>query len=222
MFHSYSIACFAFLFGLFPIPLARAQSSSPDMGVVERWLANSSGISSVRIDFTQTRRMRAVKVPVSQEGSLWLDYANHRFRWQLGDPPQTIVVSLGQNILIIRTPMKRYEVRPAGSGGAPGMAALMDGFPRSLPDFQRKYRVLETRPESNTCRIVARPLGESGRGVQTFTFVVDSAHYRLLGIEMNLEDGSAVHTVFRRVETNLPVTQELFQPPVDGFTETKF
>ncbi len=200
-----------------------AQSSAVDMQVVERWLATNSGIGSLKIDFTQTRRMRAVKVPVSQEGTLWLDYANHRFRWQTGEPAQTIVVSLGENILIIRPSGKKYEVRKAGSSGSsPGMAALANGFPRTLPEFQQKYRVLETRSEANTRRIVTRPLGEAGRGVESLTFVVDSGHHRLLGIEMDLEDGSSVHTIFRQVETNVPVTLALFQPPVDGYTETKF
>lgn len=199
-----------------------AQSNSPDMGVVQRWLATNSGVGSLQIDFTQTRRMRSVKVPVRQDGTLWLDYASHRFRWQTGDPAQTIVVSLGKNILIMRTPMKRYEIRPAGSGGAPGMAALANGFPRTLEEFQQRYRVLEIRPEANTKRIVTRPLGAGGRGVETFTFVVDGSHHRLLGIEIDLEDGSSVNTVFRRVQTNVAMPRDLFKPSLDGYTETKF
>ncbi|MCB1203704.1 MAG: outer membrane lipoprotein carrier protein LolA [Verrucomicrobiae bacterium] len=199
-----------------------AQSSSPDMSVVDRWLATNTGVSTLRIDFTQTRRMKSVKVPVRQEGTLWLDYQNRQFRWQLGDPAQTIVVSLGQNVLIIRNPMKRYEIRQAGSGGTPGMAAMANGFPRTLQEFQQRYRVIETRPEANTSRIVTRPLGVAGRGVETFTFVVDASHFRLLGIEIDLEDGSSLDTVFRRVEPNIDLPKGLFQPSVDGYTETKF
>ncbi len=203
----------------------QAQSSAPDMSLVERWLATNSGVGALKIDFTQTRHMRSVKRASSQDGTLWLDYRNHRFRWQTGDPANTIVVSLGSNLIIIRTPGKRYEVRPAGSGGsggAPGMAALANGFPRTLAEFKQRYHVLETRAEANTQRIIAKPLGESGRGVNTFTFVIDSTRYRLLGIEIGLEDGSALHTVFRKVEVNPPLTQELFQPSVEGYTKTKF
>ena len=223
MVDSFRYLVFPLIFGglSFTVPLA-AQSSAPDMAVVERWLSTNSGVGSLKIEFTQTRRMRSVKVPMRQEGTLWLDYNNRRFRWQTGDPAQTIVVSLGRNILIVRTPMKRYEIRPAGSGGAPGMAALTNGFPRSLAEFKQRYRVLEIRNEANTKRIVARPLGESGRGVENFTFVVDASHYRLLGIEIDLEDGSSVDTVFRRVETNVAVNRSLFQPPIEGYTETKF
>lgn len=201
---------------------ALAQSNSPDMRVVERWLATNTGVETLRVDFTQTRTMKSIRVPVRQEGTLWLDYQNRQFRWQLGDPPQTIVVSLGQKVLIIRTPMKRYEVRQSGSGGTPGMAAMAKGFPRTLREFQQRYRVLETTPEANTRRIVTRPLGEAGRGVETFTFVVDASHHRLLGIEINLEDGSSLDTVFRQVEPNPALPKGLFQPSVEGYTETKF
>lgn len=196
--------------------------SPQDFSVVGKWLASNTGIGTLRIDFTQTRRLKAVKVPVSHDGTLWLDYANNRFRWQTGDPPQTIVVSLGPNILIIRTPMKRFEVRPMGSGGAPGMAALANGFPRTLDEFQQRYRLLEVRPDGNTRRILAQPIGEAGRGVDLMTFVVEASQFRLLGIEIDLEDGSSMQTVFRKVQTNPVLEPGLFQPPVDGYTETKF
>lgn len=214
-----------FLLSVFPsffMLSLSAQSGSPNMNVVRSWLATNSGVSALKIDFMQTRTMRSLKVPVRQQGQLWLDYRNDRFRWQTGEPAQTIVVSLGSKILILRTPMKKYEVRPAGSGGAPGMAALANGFPRSLPEFERKYRVMEIRQQANTQRIKARPLGESGRGVASFTFVVDASTYRLLGIEIDLEDGSAVHTVFNRVQTNPSMPAGLFKPDLGGYTETKF
>jgi outer membrane lipoprotein-sorting protein len=212
-----------FLALLFAGTISHAGSNAPDMSVVQRWLATNSGVGALKIDFTQTRRMRSVKRASSQDGTLWLDYQNHRFRWQTGDPATTIVVSLGSNLLIIRTPGKRYEVRKAGSGGgAPGMAALANGFPRTLAEFKQRYHVLETRSEANTRRIITKPLGESGRGVDTFTFVIDSTRFRLLGIEIDLEDGSALHTVFRQVEVNPKLTPELFQPSVDGYTQTTF
>jgi outer membrane lipoprotein-sorting protein len=202
---------------------ADAQTAAPDRQIVERWLASNTDVRSLKIDFTQTRTMRSLKVPIRQSGTLWLDYRSDQFRWQTGDPAHTIVVSLGKKILIVRTPMKKFEVRAAGSGdGAPGMAALANGFPRSMREFDAKYRILEIRKQNNTQRIVARPLGSGGRGVSSFTFVVDASQFRLLGIEIDLEDGSSVNTVFTRVETNVAIPANLFKPPLDGYTETKF
>jgi outer membrane lipoprotein-sorting protein len=217
---------FLFLLGfllLSPMDRADAQTAAPDRQIVERWLASNTDVRSLKIDFTQTRTMRSLKVPIRQSGTLWLDYRSDQFRWQTGDPAHTIVVSLGKKILIVRTPMKKFEVRAAGSGdGAPGMAALANGFPRSMREFDAKYRILEIRKQNNTQRIVARPLGSGGRGVSSFTFVVDASQFRLLGIEIDLEDGSSVNTVFTRVETNVAIPANLFKPPLDGYTETKF
>jgi len=206
---------------LLPSTATRVQAA-PNMEIVERWLGGNSGVGSLKINFTQTRTMKSIKVPVRQQGSLWLDYGNDRFRWQTGEPAQTIVVSQGRNILILRTPTKRYEIRPAGSGGAPGMAALANGFPRNLGDFQRKYRVIEIRPQSDTQRIVTRPLGASGKGVSRFTFVVDSSKFRLRGIEIDLEDGSSINTSFSSVQPNAGMPSSLFKPDLAGYTETKF
>lgn len=190
--------------------------------VVKRWLGTNSGVNSVKINFTQTRTMRSLKVPIRQSGTLWLDYRSGRFRWQTGNPAQTIVVKPASHLFILRTPMKKYEKRPAGAGGAPGMGALASGFPRSYSDFQRKYRLQKVEPRHNTHRIVATPLGAGGRGVNTFTFVVDQRSYKLVGIEIDLKDGSSVKTVFNGVQTNAAVPLSLFQPDLTGYKEVKF
>lgn len=207
---------------MFAVVPVMAQSKAPDMEIVERWLAGNSGASALKIDFSQTRAMRSVKIPVRQDGTLWLDYRGNQFRWQTGNPAQTIVVSHGKKILIVRTPMKKFEIRVAGSGGAPGMAAMANGFPRNLSDFQRKYRLLEIRPQEKTQRIITRPLGEGGRGVKTLTFVVELTRFRLLGIEIELEDGSNLNTVFKKVQINPAIPAGLFKPSLDGYTETTF
>ncbi|MEM7601594.1 MAG: hypothetical protein AAF357_09285, partial [Verrucomicrobiota bacterium] len=66
-------------------------SSAADMSVVQRWMSTNSGVRTIRIDFTQTRKMKSIKVPIRQSGSLWLNYGTSQFRWQVGNPPQTIV-----------------------------------------------------------------------------------------------------------------------------------
>lgn len=202
--------------------LAPVDSGADDLDIVKRWLATNSGVKSLKIDFTQTRVMRSIKVPIRQSGTLWLDHANSRFRWQVGSPPQTIVVKPGRELIIIRTPMKKYEKRAPGTGDAPGMAALVNGFPRTLSSFQRKYRILQVENKRSSYRIVAAPLGSGARGVKTFTYLVDSKSYRLTGIEIDLKDGSSIKTVFNKVVPNAAVSRSLFQPSLEGYRETKF
>lgn len=214
-----TVFCCVLLFLLISCPaIVRAK----DLEVVQRWLATNTGVRSIRIDFTQTRTLRAIKLPLKQDGSLWLDYENQRFRWQLGDPPQTIVVKPDKDLIIIRTSGKKYEKRAPGEGQTPAMAALANGFPRTLEAFQSNYRVLKIESRDNTYRIVAAPLGASARGVDSFTYVVQSDSFRLVGIEISLKDGSNVKTVFNRVQPNVPLLHELFQPSLEGYRETKF
>lgn len=194
-----------------------------DMSIVERWMATNSGVRSVKINFTQTRSMKSIKVPARQSGTLYMDYGRNRFRWEAGVPTQTIVIKQGSGMTILRPIGKRYERRAYGSGSvAPGMSALAGGFPRSMSEFNRKYRVISTEKKHNTYRIETQPLGSAGRGVSRFTFVVQSSGYRLLGVEITLQDGSFINTVFNRVDLNAAMPASLFAPDLSGYTETKF
>ncbi len=205
--------------GLLPL----TSHSAVDFSVVERWMSTNSGVRSVQIDFTQTRTMRALKVPIRQNGSLWLNYGTNQFRWQIGSPAQTIVTKHQESIYIIRTPMKRFERRQAGAGATPnGMMAMAGGFPRSPGDFLQKYNVLSIDAVENTYRIVTLPKGEAGRGVKNFVFVVGRHDFRLRGMEIFLNDGSIVQTAFNRVMPNVGLPSDLFTPDLTGFKETKF
>src|SRR6056297_686388 len=146
----------------------------PGLEVVQRWLGTNATATSLRINFTQTRTMKSLKVPIRQNGVLWLDYRSGLFRWQTGDPAQTIVTKHGTDIIIIRTPGQKYEVRPAGSGASPGMGALATGFPKSLEEFRQKYHVVGMLKQDNIFRIKTKPLGSAGRGIGNFTFVIEA------------------------------------------------
>lgn len=203
--------------------LSPSLTSAGDLSVVERWMATNNGVNTVKINFTQTRKMRSLKVPVRQTGTLWMDYRYHRFRWQTGDPAQTIVVRRGSQMFILRTPLKKYEVRPYGSGGgAPGMSTLAGGFPRSMEEFQKKYRVTGIKRDSGVFFIATQPLGSASRGVSSFTFVVGSDDYRLRGMEIALKDGSTIETVFHSVQSNVSMPNSLFAPSLEGYRKTTF
>lgn len=211
---------FTGLAALFFLPLF---AGSADMSVVERWMSTNGGVRSIRIDFTQTRTMRSIKVPIRQDGTLWLHYGSGQFRWQVGDPPQTIVTKHNGSLYIIRTPMKKFERRSANSGDVPhGLMAMATGFPRSTSEFQQRYSVRSIDVDGNVYRIVTQPRGEAGRGVKDFTFVIGRDDYRLRGMEISLDDGSFVHTAFNRVIPNVGIPGGLFTPDITGYRETKF
>ncbi|NRB76525.1 MAG: outer membrane lipoprotein carrier protein LolA [Verrucomicrobiales bacterium] len=193
-----------------------------DLSIVEKWMGNNSGARTLKVSFSQTRTMKSIRVPIRQSGTLWIDYGRSRFRMEMGNPAQTIVTRQGSSMVITRPLGKKYEKRAYGSGSDPAMASLSGGVPRSMSEFKRKYRVISTDLKGSTYHIVTQPLGSSGRGVSTFTFLVKKDSFNLSGMEIRLKDGSYVSTTFRSVTPNASMPSSLFTQNLDGYTQTKF
>ncbi len=204
------------------IPISSVLSADGDMKIVEKWLGSNSGIRSIKVNFSQTRTMKTLKVPVSSSGTLWVDYGSGKFRWQTGNPPKTLVTGKGSDIVIVRPPAKKYERRRGGSGSSSGMAAMPKNFPRSVAEFKRKYRLLSVDTKSSSYEIKAQPLGSAGRGVNSFTFKVEKDKHRLLGMSISMKDGSWINTRFTNVQPNAPTPSSLFTPDLKGYKETSF
>ncbi len=186
--------------------------------VISKWLETNNGVSRLKLNFTQTQVMKTVKAPLVQRGTLWLDMGSNKFRWEAG---KTLVTGNGSTITIQRTGSKKYEEREAGSG-APGMASLSKGFPKSLDDFNSKYKLLKVTKGASNYSILTQPLGSSGKGVKTFTFKVDAAKFNLEGISLVLKDGSRMSTNFNNIDRNPELPESLFTADLSGYTETKF
>ncbi len=204
---------------------AFASGSPTDLGIVERWLSTNADTRSLRIDFVQSRSLRAIKNPLAQPGTLWLDYESQNFRWQIGDPARTIVVSRGDQIAIMRTLLKKVEYRDTGSGSstnAGGLSSLANGFPRNLEEFQRRYQILDIAAKGNSFEIITRPLGPEGEGVHQFGFVIDRDRFLLKGLVIDLTDGSTITTTFKRIAHNAPIDDDLFTPDLSDYRETRF
>lgn len=209
-------------------PLLPAAAGDPS--VVERWFQATSTASSVEVVFSQKRILKTIKLPIKNEGKLWIDYAEDRFRWQTGDPPQTIVLRVGTELTIIRTPGKRYEIRDlTQKSGAEervkpksGMTVLAGGFPRTLEAFEKQYRVLETKFEDGLHRVITKPLDARGESVHEFVFLIDADSFFLRGFEIELEDGSSIEMVFDEVTPNVELNDGLFEHDLTGHKEVEF
>src|SRR6476469_1232608 len=77
--------------------VARADDLSPQ---VVAWLDAQSKIHTWTADFTQTRRLKSLTQPLTAHGKVWFSEPN-KFRWQLGNPPQTIAVRAPDELEIL-------------------------------------------------------------------------------------------------------------------------
>src|SRR5215831_15574805 len=70
------------------------------------WLAAQTNIHSWSADFIQTRVLKSLAQPLTATGHVWFAFPN-RFRWELGNPPQTIAVREAGELLIVYPKLKR-------------------------------------------------------------------------------------------------------------------
>src|SRR6266576_4125887 len=102
--------------------------------LVSSWLTAQTNIQTWSADFVQTRSFKSLTQPLTATGHLWFAAPN-RFRWELGNPPQTIALRATNEMLVIYPKMKRVERYPL-SGSQAGewrdmLALLETGFPRN-------------------------------------------------------------------------------------------
>ena len=205
--------------GVLSVGLLRADTGE---AAVKQWLATNRGVDTLKVEFTQTRKLTSLKSVIRQRGVLWVDRRGEgSFRWQTGDPPGTIVTRKGGLLLIVRPRSRQYERRPAGESGS-SMAILAEGFPRSWEEFQRKYHLVGVKSRGEVHRINVQPRGQLDRGIQILTFVTGGARGVLQALDVKLRDGSSQQIVFDKVERRLPLSAELFSPDLSGYQATKF
>ena len=205
--------------GVLSVGLLRADTGE---AAVKQWLATNRGVDTLKVEFTQTRKLTSLKSVIRQRGVLWVDRRGEgSFRWQTGDPPGTIVTRKGGQLLIVRPRSRQYERRPAGESGS-SMAILAEGFPRSWEEFQRKYHLVGVKSRGEVHRINVQPRGQLDRGIQLLTFVTGGARGVLQALEVKFRDGSSQQIVFDKVERRLPLSAELFSPDLSGYQATKF
>ena len=95
--------------------------------ILQDWISKQSGICTLRADFIQTRRLPALRIPLKKSGSVWFG-ADGRFRWQVGNPVELLVLKSPNDFLVIE-PKKSLARRLSASSAA---ARAMQDFPMPL------------------------------------------------------------------------------------------
>ena len=68
--------------------------------VLAAWLNAQTNVQTWSASVIQTRALKSLTRPLTATGHVWFAAPN-RFRWELGDPPQTIAVRQADQMLVI-------------------------------------------------------------------------------------------------------------------------
>jgi len=203
---------FALLLFFLPTLLRAADTNA----VLAAWLAAQTNVSTWSAEFIQTRSLKALNQPLVSTGRVWFAKPN-RFRWELGQPAQTIAVRDEELLQVIYPRLKRAERYPLADGksGPLGEAlGLLDaGFPRSRADFDARFRVASLETINGAWCFGLQPATASARRMlPSIQVTLEKKTFLLLANELVFPDGSRMRNDFSNPTLNAAFAPDVFKP----------
>lgn len=197
------------------MPISRAAENSR---AVASWLSAQTNIQTWSAQFKQTRTLKALIQPLVADGRIWFA-APDRFRWELGDPPQTIAVRQREEMLVIYPMLKRaerYSLRKEQSSPWRDALALLEaGFPRSEKDLESRFRITSQSITNEVVSLTLQPKSAGARRMMPLLKIAFGTNdFSLRATELQFADGSTLRNDFTNPRLNLKLEETLFTPKI--------
>jgi outer membrane lipoprotein-sorting protein len=185
--------------------------------ILREWIAKQAAIRSLRADFIQTRRLPALRIPLKKSGTVWFG-TEGRFRWQVGDPAELLVLKSPKDFLVIEPKKSLARRFTATSAAARAMQELPLPIAISLDEFQRRFEVVSLKEDGARMDLRLTPKDPRlAEGLKSLRILFDPVSGAVDLFEMTFRDGSEVSTEFTRIERNPALPAELFQHDLRDF-----
>src|SRR5436190_20126637 len=198
-----------------PLPVRAADTNA----LLTTWLESQKGIKTWSADFVQTRRLKSFTEPLSATGRVWFAAPN-RFRWELGNPPQTIALRQPDQMLVVYPKLKRAERYPlTGNHAGPWtdtLALLEAGFPRSRSELESRFRIESETTTDGVHEVTLQPKSASARRMMPHIKIAfATGDLSLRATELEFTDGSRMRNDFTNAVLNPKLDESLFTFDVD-------
>jgi len=206
----FDVRCF-FLFFLLATAVVRAADYDAEFN---HWFEVQTNLQSWSGDFTQTRFLTVLNQPLVSAGKVWVKRGE--FRWELGNPVQTIVLRTPGELVIVYPRLKQAEKYPLDavpSGPMKDALALLDAsLPRDRASMEEHFKLVSAAATNSVLQMTLQPRSESARkfigqvviGFHTNDFLIAST-------EMKFADGSRLRNDFNNIVVNQPPDPKLFE-----------
>ena len=192
-------------------------------GLLDQWLAAQTNFHTWSADAIQTRRFATLAQPLTSTGRVWVAVPDH-FRWELGQPAQTIALRQPDQLVLIYPRLKRMEKYPLNDQ-QPGLwkealALLEASFPRSRAELESRFRVVSVTQSNSLGQIALQPKSAAARKFMAGIRVsVRTSDFSLAATELSFSDGSSLRNDFSNVQSNAPLPAGIFDAKVEeGYT----
>lgn len=203
-----------------------AGGAAEESAALAAWLSSQTNLTTWTAEFTQTRTLKTLTQPLVTRGRVWFAAPN-RFRWELGEPAQTIAVRQPEELLVVYPRLKRAERYPlAGSGRGPmrEMMLLFEaGFPRSRGELEAQFRVLGQAVAGEVHELTLEPRSAAARRLMPgLKLAFGAGEMGLRATELRFPDGSTLRNDFTNAVRNPVLATNLFALPLGAeFTVTQ-
>jgi outer membrane lipoprotein-sorting protein len=179
-----------------------------------QWVEVQTNLQSWSGDFTQTRTLKVLNQPLVSAGRVWVTH--NYFRWELGQPVQTIVLRQPDQLLIIYPRFKRAEKYPLGavpSGPIKDALALLDAtLPRDRATMEKNFQLISAAETNSILQMTLQPRSDSARKfIGEIIIGFHTNDFMIAATEMRFADGSSLRNDFSHVMTNQPIEPKKFQ-----------
>jgi outer membrane lipoprotein-sorting protein len=195
-------------------------SASETDVLLTAWLNAQANFQTWSADVMQTRTLKTLTQPLTARGRVWFAAPN-RFRWELGDPAQTIAVRQPEQMLVLYPKLKRVERFPlSGEQTGPwkdALALLEAGFPRSRADMEARFKILSLTNAGGVCQLALQPKAAAARRLMPRIQIEFATNdFSLHATELTFADGSTMRNGFSNAKLNPKLDEAIFSPTIDA------
>ena len=181
----------------------------------DHWFAAQTNLQSWSADFTQTRSLKVLAQPLVATGKVWVT-APGLFRWELGQPAQTIVLRQPDQLLIIYPRLKRaekYSLEGVPPGPLKDALALMDAsLPQDRASMEERFRLLSATATNSILQMTLQPRSASARKfISEILIGFRTNDFSIAVTELKFADGSSLRNDFTNTVLNRPIDPALFE-----------
>jgi outer membrane lipoprotein-sorting protein len=194
----------------------RAEEKREIPPLITGWLHAQTNIQTWSADVKQIRSLKTLLQPLTATGRVWFAAPN-QFRWEIGQPPQTIAVRKSDEMLVIYPPLKRaerYSFTSQASGPWKETLALLEaGFPRNEADLSRQFKIASLSVSNDSCQLILQPKSSAARRMMPqISISFGTNDFILRATELSFADGSTMRNEFANPKLNPPIDTEQFAP----------
>jgi outer membrane lipoprotein-sorting protein len=189
-----------------------------DNTALDAWLKRQPSVNSLDTSFTQERKLPSLKNATTANGRLSFVKPG-KFRWQLGEPVETLAVSDGTTLTLVEFSEKVAHQLAADSPQA-ARFSMMSGKAFESPEaFQSAFEIIESRVTDGIHQYTLKAKDRRMRSQVPWIFLdIDPVKNELTALELELQDKSRVRTIFHNPKINTPLPDSLFKPDLTGIT----